>query len=125
MNSEHTSETGKSATDPVFKQVMTSFFQGWDKEKSRKIIEEIVRDEWLEHIQYAFLLNPDITEAVTMANRFRLPRRNMELIAQYLGRDLVQFISPEDRIRDLTPEQQLQGLDVEQWRQGLSLEDIL
>ena len=30
MNSEHTSETGKSATDPVFKQIMISFFQGWE-----------------------------------------------------------------------------------------------
>ena len=77
-----------------------------------------------------------------MANRFRLPRRNMELIAQYLGRDLVPFISPEDLVHDLTPAQRLEGLSDEdrqallqlwadqegltpaQRLEGLSLEDI-
>jgi hypothetical protein len=93
------------------------------KEKSRKIIEEIVKDEWLEHIQYAFLLNPDITEEVTMANRFRLPRRNMELIAQYLGRDLVPFINPEDLFRESTPAQRLQGLTLEDRIDDLSDEE--
>jgi hypothetical protein len=80
------------------------------KEKNQKIIEEIVKSERGELIQYAFLLHPDITEEVAMANRFRLPRRNMELIAQYLGRDLVTFINPEDRVQDLTPAQRLEGL---------------
>jgi hypothetical protein len=112
------------------------------KEKNQKIIEEIVKSERGELIQYAFLLHPDITEEVAMANRFRLPRRNMELIAQYLGRDLVTFINPEDRVQDLTPAQRLEGLSDEdrqallqlwanqedltpaQRLQGLSLEDI-
>ena len=30
MNSERDSETGKSPTDPIFKQVITTFFQGWE-----------------------------------------------------------------------------------------------
>ena len=112
------------------------------KEKNQKIIEEIVKSERGELIQYAFLLHPDITEEIAMANRFRLPRRNMELIAQYLGRDLVTFINPEDRVQDLTPAQRLEGLSDEdrqallqlwanqedltpaQRLQGLSLEDI-
>lgn len=64
-----------------------------------------------------------ITAAVAMSNKFRLPKRNMELIAQHFGRDLMPFISSEDRIRDLTPEQRLQGLDAEQRLQGLPLED--
>ena len=58
-----------------------------------------------------------------MANRFRLPRRNMELIAQYLGRDLVTFINPEDRVQDLTPAQCLQGLSLEDIRDSLSDEE--
>jgi hypothetical protein len=48
----------------------------------------------------------------------------MELIAEYLGRDLVPFINLEDRVHDLTPAQRLQGLDVAQRLQGLALEDI-
>jgi hypothetical protein len=58
----------------------------------------------------------------------------MELIAEYLGRDLVPFINLEDRVHDLTPAQRLQGLDdaaqrlqgldAAQRLQGLSLEDI-
>ena len=95
-----------------------------------------------EYVQYAFLLHPEITEEVAMANRFRLPRRNMELIAQYLGRDLVPFISSEDRLRDLPLEDRLHDLSDEDRRallqlladqerltpaqrlQGLTLEDI-
>jgi hypothetical protein len=42
----------------------------------------------------------------------------MELIAQYLGRDLVTFINPEDRVQDLTPAQRLEGLSDED-RQAL------
>jgi hypothetical protein len=104
------------------------------KKKIQKIIEDIMRNEWVEYIQYAVLLHPDITQEVAMANRFRLPRRNMELIAEYLGRDLVPFINLEDRVHDLTPAQRLQGLDdaaqrlqgldAAQRLQGLSLEDI-
>jgi hypothetical protein len=43
----------------------------------------------------------------------------MELIAEYLGRDLVPFINLEDRVHDLTPAQRLQGLDAAQRLQGL------
>ena len=93
------------------------------KEKIYKIIEDIVRSEWTEYVQFAYLLHPDITEEVAMANRFRLPRRNMELIAQYLGRDLVTFINPEDRVQDLTPAQRLEGLSLEDIRDSLSDED--
>ena len=53
-----------------------------------------------------------------MANRFRLPKRNMELIAQYLGRDLVPFISSEDRLRDLPLEDIRDNLSDEE-RQAL------
>ena len=81
--------------------------------KSQKIIEEIVKSGQGELIQYAYLLHPDITEEVAMANRLRLPRRNMELIAQYLGRDLVPFINPEELFSQLTPTQRLQGLSLE------------
>ena len=77
-----------------------------------------MKSEWTEHVQFSYLLHPDITEEVAMANRFRLPRRNMELIAQYLGRDLVPFISPEDLVHDLTPAQRLEGLSDED-RQAL------
>jgi hypothetical protein len=94
------------------------------KKKIQKIIEDIMRNEWVEYIQYAVLLHPDITQEVAMANRLRLPRRNMELIAEYLGRDLVPFINLEDRVHDLTPAQRLQGLDAAQRLQGLALEDI-
>ena len=93
------------------------------KEKSQKIIEEIVKSERGEFIQYAFLLHPEITEEVAMANRFRLPRRNMELIAQYLGRDLVPFISSEDRLRDLPLEDRLRDLPLEDRLHDLSDED--
>jgi hypothetical protein len=93
------------------------------KEKNQKIIEEIVKSERGELIQYAFLLHPDITEEVAMANRFRLPRRNMELIAQYLGRDLVPFINPEDLFRESTPAQRLQGLTLEDRIDDLSDEE--
>ncbi len=58
-----------------------------------------------------------------MSNRFRLPRRNMELIAEYLGRDLVPFINLEDRVHDLTPAQRLQGLALEDIRDSLSDEE--
>lgn len=58
-----------------------------------------------------------------MSNKFRLPKRNMELIAQYFGRDLIPFISSEDRIRDLTPEQRLQGLPLEDRIEDLSDEE--
>ena len=93
------------------------------KEKNQKIIEDIVKSERGELIQYAFLLHPDITEEVAMANRFRLPRRNMELIAQYLGRDLVPFINPEDLFRESTPAQRLQGLTLEDRIDDLSDEE--
>ena len=127
MNNERSSETGKSEIDPVFKQVITAFFQVWginiQKEKSQKIIEEIVKSGQGEYVQYAYLLRPKITEEIAMPNRFRLPRRNMELIAQYLGRDLLPFISNEDRVRDLTPTQRLQGLTLEDRLDGLSDEE--
>ena len=47
----------------------------------------------------------------------------MELIAQYLGRDLVTFINPEDRVQDLTPAQRLQGLSLEDRIDDLSDEE--
>jgi NAD-specific glutamate dehydrogenase len=47
----------------------------------------------------------------------------MELIAEYLGRDLVPFINLEDRVHDLTPAQRLQGLALEDIRDSLSDEE--
>ena len=93
------------------------------KEKSQKIIEEIVKSDRGELVQYAFLLHPDITKEVAMANRFRLPRRNMELIAEYLGPDLVPFINPEDLFRKSTPAQRVQGLSLKDRIDGLSDEE--
>ena len=58
-----------------------------------------------------------------MANRFRLPRRNMELIAKYLGPDLVPFINPEDLFRKSTPAQRVQGLSLKDRIDGLSDEE--
>lgn len=85
--------------------------------------EDIVRNEWIEYVEYAVLLHPDITQEGAMSNRFRLPKRNMELIAQHFGRDLVPFINPEDLFRESTPAQRLQGLSLEDRIEDLSDEE--
>ena len=129
MNNERDSKASRPATDPIFKQIITDFFRGWDVDIQTEVevgrlprrIDASVRVA--EHVQFSYLLHPAITEEVAMANRFRLPRRNMELIAQYLGRDLVPFINPEDLVHDLTPAQRLEGLSLEDIRDNLSDED--
>ena len=91
------------------------------KARSQEIIEEIVRNERVEYIPYAYRLYPKLTEEILeMSDKYT---QNLEYIAQNMGQDLLPFISNEDRVRGLTLAQRLQGLDAKQRLQGLSLED--
>ena len=111
------------------------------KVRSQELIEEIVKNERMEYLAYAYQLHPELTEEISkMADRYT---RNLEYIAQNMGQDLLPYISSEDRVRGLSVEDRIKdlsdeerhallnkllaaedGLTPAQRLEGLTLEDI-
>ena len=73
------------------------------KVKRQEIIEEIVINERVEYIAYAYQIHPELTKEISnMVDKYT---RNLQYIARTMGQDLLPYISIEDRIRDLSDEE--------------------
>ena len=95
------------------------------KVRSQTIIEDIVKNEAVHYLSYAFQLHPKITvEVLEMAKRRNQIEDNLKIIARDMGPRLIPFMNLADIVRELTPEQRLHGLTPAQRLHGLSLEDI-
>ena len=75
------------------------------KKKFRQFLEQIVKEDNSIYIYYAYRIKPELTkEVLEMSGKSRSYRRNLEFIAKDIGRELIPFLSTEDRIRGLDPE---------------------
>ena len=96
------------------------------KVRSQTIIEDIVKNEAVHYLSYAFQLHPKITvEVLEMAKRRNQIEENLKIIARDMGPRLIPFMNLEDIFRELTPEQLLEGLEATQLLEKLPLEDIV
>ena len=84
------------------------------KEKFRQFLEPIVKEDNSVYIYYAYRIDPELTkEVLDMAGKSRSYQKNLEFIAQDIGKELIPFLSAEDRVRGLTLEERLSGLPPE------------
>ena len=84
------------------------------KEKFRQFVERIVGEDNLTYIYYASRVEPEITkEILTMAGKQNLYEKQLQRIIDSMGADLLEKMTPEERVRGLTVSERLAGLNIE------------
>jgi len=84
------------------------------KKKFRQFLEQIVKEDNSAYIYYAYRINPELTkEVLGMSRRSRSYRRNLEFIANDIGKELIPFLSKEDMLEHITPEDIVRALSPE------------
>ncbi len=87
------------------------------KEKFRQFVERIVGEDNLTYIHYASRVEPEITkEVLKMAGKQSLYEKQLQRIIDSMGADLLEKMTPEERMRGLTVSERLAGLDIEDLR---------
>ncbi|HIE29320.1 TPA: hypothetical protein EYP66_18775 [Candidatus Poribacteria bacterium] len=70
-----------------------------------QFLERIVKEDNSVYIYYAYRIAPELTkEVLRMSGKSRSYQKNLEFIAKDIGKELIPFLSTEDRVRGLTPE---------------------
>ena len=87
------------------------------KEKFRQFVERIIGEDNLTYIHYASRVEPEITkEVLKMAGKQSLYEKQLRRIIDSMGADLLEKMTPEERMRGLTVSERLAGLDIEDLR---------
>ena len=87
------------------------------KEKFRQFVERIIGEDNLTYIYYASRVEPEITkEILKMAGKQNLYEKQLQRIIDSMGEDLLEKMTPEERVRGLTVSEMLAGLDPEDLR---------
>ncbi len=87
------------------------------KEKFRQFVERIVGEDNLTYIHYASRVEPEITkEVLRMAGKQSLYDKQLQRIIDSMGTDLLEKMTPEERMRGLTVSERLAGLNIEDLR---------
>ena len=95
------------------------------KEKFRQFVERIVGEDNLTYIYYASRVEPEITkEVLKMAGKQNLYEKQLQRIIDSMGADLLEKMTPEERMRGLTVSERMRGLTVSEMLAGLNIEDL-
>ena len=95
------------------------------KEKFRQFVERIVGEDNLTYIHYASRVEPEITkEVLKMAGKQSLYEKQLRRIIDSMGADLLEKMTPEERMRGLTVSERVRGLTVSEMLAGLNIEDL-
>ena len=95
------------------------------KEKFRQFVERIVGEDNLTYIYYASRVEPEITkEVLKMAGKQNLYEKQLQRIIDSMGADLLEKMTPEERVRGLTVSERVRGLTVSERLAGLNIEDL-
>ena len=93
-------------------------------QKFRQFLQRTVEEENWEYIHFAYRLRPQITkEVLTMAGRYRIPKKDLEFMAKDIGPELLPFISPEELLKHLSPRDLIRYLNTEEQRRQLNAEE--
>ena len=87
------------------------------KEKFRQFVEQIVDADNITYIYYASRVEPTVTkEVLKMARKQNLYEKQLQRIVDSMGADLLQKMTPEERMHGLTVSERLAGLSLEDLR---------
>ena len=87
------------------------------KEKFRQFVEQIVDADNITYIYYASRVEPTVTkEVLKMARKQNLYEKQLQRIVDSMGADLLQKMTPEERMHGLTISERLAGLSPEDLR---------
>jgi hypothetical protein len=86
------------------------------KHKFREFLEEVVAQQNMVYIRYAYEVDPKLTrEVLTMAGiSSTLSKSDLKFMAEDIGRELLAFLPPEDRVAGMSVEERLAGITVEE-----------
>ena len=107
--------------------------------KFREYLEQIVEEGATSYLRYAYEVRPQVTkEILIMAGiSSRVPRENLEFMADDIGHDIVSIMDPEAILESMDAEKKnsflallsvedlLKGISVEDLLKGISVEDLL
>jgi hypothetical protein len=93
------------------------------QQKFRNFLQQMITEGNRTYIRYAYEVRPQVTkEVLTMAGiSSRLSRKDLEFMAEDIGRDLVAVMDPKDVMQAMEPQDVLEGMDGEKQRQLLAL----
>ncbi len=95
------------------------------KERFRQFVERIIGEDNLTYIYYASRVEPEITkEVLKMAGKQNLYEKQLRRIIDSMGEDLLEKMTPEERMRGLTVSERMRGLTVAERLAGLNIEDL-
>jgi hypothetical protein len=95
------------------------------KEKFRQFVERIIGEDNLTYIYYASRVEPEITkEVLKMAGKQNLYEKQLQRIIDSMGADLLEKMTPEERVHGLTVSERVRGLTVSERLAGLDPEDL-
>jgi len=84
------------------------------KEKFRRFVEQIVGENNITYIYYASRVEPETTkEVLKMAGKQNLYEKQLQRIVDSMGADLLEKMTPEERMQGLTISERLAGLSIE------------
>ena len=84
------------------------------KEKFRQFVEQIVGENNITYIYYASRVEPETTkEVLQMAGKQSLYEKQLQRIVDSMGTDLLEKMTPEERVQGLTVSERLAGLHLE------------
>ena len=87
------------------------------KEKFRQFVEQIVDADNITYIYYASRVEPTVTkEVLKMARKQNLYEKQLQRIVDSMGADLLEKMTPEERMHGLTLSERLAGLSPEDLR---------
>lgn len=86
------------------------------KRKFREFLEEVVVQQNMVYIRYAYEVDPKLTrEVLTMAGiSSTLSKSDLKFMAEDIGRELLAFLPAEDRVAGMSVEERLTGITVEE-----------
>jgi len=94
------------------------------KKKFRQFLERIIKEDNSAYIYYAYRIDPKQTkEVLKMAGKSSSYQKNLEFIAKDIGKELIPFLSIEERLLGLTAEELASALTPEERLVGLTPEE--
>ena len=94
--------------------------------KFRQFFQQVLEERQFDYLPYAYQVRPQITkELLLMAGVYSIPRENLEFIAQDIGEELIEFISPKLRLRGMSVQDRLAGIAPADRLAGITPQDRL
>jgi len=95
------------------------------KKKFRQFLERIIQEDNSAYIYYAYRIDPKLTkEVLEVAGKSSSYQKNLEFIAKDIGKELIPFLSTEERLIGLTPEELVRTLTPEERLVGMTPEEL-